>query len=324
MNPRWTGLGPEARPVINTNAHPWAIMPQNDKKNIYVKGTCDGLDGEGIWKYSMTDNEWSTHPRPNLKGYTKFILTTYRSNLACIGGMKRVPENGYVANSCIFMWNENNRSWNPDVIQIEDAENVPWYDASASSDGNNLFLAWQKENKIHIRFLYPDGQQAVWMNRDGPECKSADSHIEISIISNTIFLTQHSQFTPTVIHKASMEWIRSGIADPTHFGNMLWMEANWCKGDRRMYKHAASYISNLVVLGQKIVLLDPCERSALLFQLQWEGEPDRALAWIETEKQLDFDWQINTYPSMFGLSDGKVLVMGHSNILHGQICVFMR
>ena len=61
---------------------------------------------------------------------------------------------------------------------------------SASSVGSDLFLAWKKDNKVHI--FYYDGQQREWMRTEGPECKSSGSSIEISVINSTIFLIERN------------------------------------------------------------------------------------------------------------------------------------
>ena len=92
-----------------------------------------------------------------------------------------------------------------------------------------------------------------------------------------------------------------------------------------MRLHSPSYISNLTFLGQDIALLDPQHpQPAMLFRLQWDCEPDQALAWTEVENRLIFDWRSNTYPSIFCFSDGALLVLGHLNEVLGHISVLKR
>ena len=319
QKPRWNSLYfAAAVPVIDTNAHPWAVLLN---ENVYVKDTGDVLAGQRIWKYSITKNIWSMQSRPDLNGYKNYVLTTYRSQLACIGGYVQIAENEYTESKRIFTWNENDREWKDDiVIQIEGG-NVPWHDVSASSVGSDLFLAWQKDNKVNI--YYYDGQQREWIRKEGPESKASGSSIEISIINGTIFLTEHNDFTATVISKASVESICSGVPDPSHFGAIMWKEINWSRRDMRL--HLPSYISNLTFLGQDIVLLDPQHpQPAMLFRLPCDCESDQALAWTEVENRLIFDWRSNTYPSIFCLSDGALLVLGLLDGVHGHISVLKR
>ena len=233
----------------------------------------------------------------------------------------QIAENEYAESKRIFTWNESDREWKNDiVIQIEGG-NVPWHDVSALSVGSDLFLVWQKDNKVNI--YYYDGQQREWMRKEGPESRVSGSSIEISIFNSTIFLTEHNDFTATVISKASVESICSGVPDPSHFGGIMWKEINWSRRDKRL--QSPSYISNFTVLGQDIVLLYPQHsQPAMLFRLPWDREPDRALAWTEVENWLIFDWRANTYPSIFCLSDGALLVLGHLNGVLGHISVLKR
>ena len=71
----------------------------------------------------------------------------------------------------------------------------------------------------------------------------------------------------------------------------MWKEINWSRREMRL--HLPSYISNLTFLGQDIVLLDPQHpQPAMLFRIQWDCEPDQALAWTDVENRLIFDLEV--------------------------------
>ena len=208
QKPTWI-LGQDSRgrditcmPAINVNAHPWAVM-LND--SIYVKSTgTDSRSGEEIWQYSIKESTWSKHSRPGLFGFKDYILTVYRSHLTCIGGFVRSEDiEEHRDNKSVFAF--NGREWkSSDVQPIPENEKLPSSnELSASSDDTRLYLAWQTDDKVQI-LQY--SRQRKWEKRDGPECKSSGSRVEISVINNlkSIFLTEHNDGTQTVIHKASL------------------------------------------------------------------------------------------------------------------------
>ena len=62
------------------------------------------------------------------------------------------------------------------------------------------------------------------------DCKSNESHIEISILEGVIFLTEYSEHMSTVIYKTSVISFHSGVADlPEHFSSCMDLPSLECR-----------------------------------------------------------------------------------------------
>lgn len=309
LKPKWLDKNScelRKKPDINIRSpHPWAVM-LND--NVYIKDA-DYVRyiGERVWQYSVKENIWSPYSQPNLNGFTNFTLTTYQSQLACIGGSMLSDDGKLIASKHIFILNEDSE-WKDDIVPpIPENENVPFRDGvSASNDGIHLFLAWQEEKKTQI--LHYDGQ-GKWERKLGSDCKSNESHIEISIIEGVIFLTEYSEYMSTVIYKASVTSFHSGVADlPEHFGK-VWEEISWASG---LHTKPLRFFSNLIVCGEnRIVFLCPLisrkDTTAALFRLYVIND---SVYWNKVSC-LGIEWLPTTSPSIFSLSDGTLMVMGY-------------
>ena len=305
QNPTWI-LDPSGiKPVINTIAHPWAVL-LND--SVYVKDTSsDSRRGEGLWQYSIKENTWSQHSRPELFGFKKYTPTVYHSQLTCIGGFVRSEDiEEHTENKRIFAF-DGNKWKDDDVQQIPEDVNLPSYEEiSASSDDTRLYLAWQKDKKVQI-LQY--SRQRKWEKREGPDCKSSDSRIEISIFKKTIFLTEHNDKTPTVIHKASIpSYLSSSIP------GSMWTTIEWPVHLHAIKPH--SFFSNLTVNEGNIMLLTPFPSvprsncTAMLFSLDMTSASDHE-CW-NMVGYLPIPWKPDSHPAIFGLRNKTLLIVGNT------------
>ena len=320
QSPSWildqTGRGHDM-PTINTNTHPWAVLLHD---NVYVKDTGTGsLSGEEIWQYSIKDNTWSSHPRPELLGFKRYTLTVFDSRLTCLGGFRvvRCKNNieEYTDNKRVFAW--NGHEWkDDDVEQIPEDVKLPSSDneLSASSDDTRLYLAWQKDDKVQI---VQYSRERKWEKWEGPDCKSSGSRIEISVIKKTIFLTEHNDVVRTVIRKAAISSLSSSIV----LSRNIWTEITW---STRLHDIGASlsFFSNLIVSGENILLLAPVLRSssmAMLFNLSSDH------TYWNKVGCLQISWKLDSHPSIFDLGNETLLIVGNTgNPLRAspKVCVY--
>ena len=306
QNPSWepdqSGHGHgRIKPTISTTTHPWAVLLNG---NVYVKDTGtdlhsisqgkEYLPGEGIWQYSIEENMWSPHLQPEL--LTRYTLTVFESRLTCLGGF--MASKGMEYNRRVFSW--NGREWTDgDVEQIPEEVELPSSDSefSASSDDTHLYLALQKDTKVQI-LRY--SRQGKWEKWEGPDCESSGSRIEISVINKTIFLTEHNDVVRTVIRTASVSSLSSSSVPA---GHSIWTEF---RGP------GLSFFSNLTVSGGNILLLAPILRSgsdrAMLFK---NVSSDHAAYWDKVGS-LQISWELNSHPSIFGLGDETLLIIGRT------------
>ena len=303
-------------PAINVYAHPWAVM-LNDC--VYVKSTgADSRSGEEIWQYSIKESTWSKHSRPGLFGFKDYTLTIYYSHLTCIGGSVRYEDKEeHRDNKSVFAF--DGREWKSNYVQpIPEDEKLPSSnELSASSDDTRLYLAWQKDNKAQI-LQY--SRQRKWEKKEGPECKSSGSRIEISVLNRNIFLNEHNDKARTVISKTSITSLSSGVpADSS-----IWTRINWAAC--LQCDIPQSFFSNTTVNGRNIMLLAPLPSSsglATLFNLRIISD---SVYW-EKVGCLEIRWRFNTHPSIFGLRDETLLVMGGTGDplpTNPKVCVHKR
>jgi hypothetical protein len=306
------------KPNINTFAHPWAVL-LND--NVYVKDTQSRIDpraGDGIWQYSIKGNTWSPHPQPGLFGFKDYTLTVFHSQLVCIGGFESRPDDlhQYTPIRSVYSW--NGHEWKDgDVQQIPENVELPSInELSTSSDDTCLYLAWQKGDKVLI-YQYSGGR-GKWEERKGPYCKSSGSRIEISVFKETIFLTEHNDNARTVIHKASVSSLSSSSA-------LGWTEISWSS---RVRDEPHSFFSNLTFMGQKIMLLVPfpsSPRSAMLCVLETIKSSDHVY-WNKIGC-LQIPWKLDSHPSIFSLQNESLLIIGSSGDplrASAKVCVHKR
>ena len=328
QNPKWI-LGQDSRgrditcmPAINVYAHPWAVM-LNDC--VYVKSTgTDSRSGEEIWQYSIKENTWSKHSRPGLFGFKDYTLTVYHSHLMCIGGFVRCEDiEEHRVNKSVFAC--YGREWKCDDVQpIPEDEKLPSSnELSASSDDTRLYLAWQKDDKAQI-LQY--SRRRKWERKEGPDCESSGSRIEISVINNlkSIFLTEHNDGAQTVICKASLSsYLSSGVP-----GRSIWTKIQWATSLRDI--RPCSFFSNLIVSGGNIMLLAPIplprsRSTAVLFNLNINLTSDHV--YWDVVGYLQIYWKPDSHPSIFGLRNKTLLVMGGTGdpvTTNTKVCVFKR
>ncbi len=306
--------GHDIKPIINTFAHPWAVL-LND--NVYVKDTQSRIDpraGDGIWQYSIKGNTWSPHPQPGLFGFKDYTLTVFHSQLVCIGGFERPDDlHQYTRIRSVYSW--NGREWEDgDVQRIPENVELPSInELSASSDDACLYLAWQKGDKVLI-YQYSGGR-GKWEERKGPYCKSFGSRIEISVFNETIFLTEHNDNARTMTRKASVSSLSSSSA-------LGWTEISWSD---RLRDEPHSFFSNLTFMGEKIMLLVPfpsSPRSAMLGVLETIKSSR-----INKIGCLEIPWKLDSRPSIFSLQNESLLIIGSSaagDPLLAEVCVHKR
>ena len=175
----------------------------------------------------------------------EYILTSYRSLLVCIGG--------YIYNheSCKYM--KNNKvyaltrdGWRDNIVSpIQDSDEVPFGKVSASSEGEILIMAW--EESCMVKLMYFDGQQ--WKKAEGPQCRSSGVRINLIIHKGAVFLTAQRDAVHSTIYKAPVE---SALSDTYDYSRIVWNEVQGT-----LYSYGLSYLSNLTVLGERIVILHP-------------------------------------------------------------------
>ena len=320
-NPRWkldqSGRGYDIMPNITITTHPWAVL-LND--NVYVKDT-DSRSGEQIWQYSIKENTWSQHPQPDLFGFKEYTLAVFHSQLTCLGGFVRPKDiKEYTGNKRVFSW--NGREWKDnDVEQIPEEVELPSSnELSASKDDTHLYLAWQKDDKVQI-LQY--SRQKKWEKREGPDCKSSGSHIEISVIKKTIFLTEHNDGVRTTIRKASVSSLSSSSAPSRN----IWTDITWST------ESGLSFFSNLTVSGGNIMLLVSVLRSsseaAMLFNLEIASSGHaywNKVGCLQIVSDSD-SWKPDSHPSIFGLRNKTLLIVvstGSSLSASPKVCVYKR
>jgi hypothetical protein len=313
----------DIKPNINTSAHPWAVL-LNDK--VYVRDTQSRINsrtGDRIWQYSIKENTWSLHSRPELAsspgapifsmqplepfGFKEYTLAVFHSQLVCIGGFKkREDQEKYTRIRSVYSW--NGREWkDSDVQQIPEDVELPSSDEiSASSDDTRLYLAWQKDKKVQILHY---SRQRKWERKEGPDCKSSDSRIEISVLNETMFLTEHNDMVRTMIRKASVSSLFSSSAS----GHSIWTEINWAPGIYRRDIEPYQFFSNLTVTpGGNIMLLTPSpdrrsSSTAMLYNL--ENSKSSEHSYWETIGCLPIEWKPDSHPSIFGLHNETLLII---------------
>jgi hypothetical protein len=314
-------------------AHPWAVL-LNDK--VYVRDTQSRINsrtGDRIWQYSIKENTWSLHSRPELAsspgapifstqplepfGFKEYTLAVFHSQLVCIGGFRKCEDQEqYTRIRSVYSW--NGLEWKDgDVQQIpEDVELPSSNELSASSDDACLYLAWQKDEKVLI-FQYSGGRGKWEKIIEGPYCKSSGSCIEISVFNKTIFLTEHNDNARTVISKASVSSLSSCSAPG-------WTEISWSSRLQRDEPH--SFFSNLTVMEEKIMLLVPFPSSpgwAMLCVLETIKSSDHAY-WNKIGC-LQIPWKLDSRPSIFSLQNESLLIVGSSgDPLLANVCVHKR
>ena len=309
-------------PIITINTHPWAVL-LND--NVYVKdtlsGTADSRPGERIWQYSIKEKTWSQHLRPDLLGFKEYTLTVFHSQLICLGGLVRYEDKEkHAVNKRVFAW--NGREWKDgDVEQIPEEVELPSSnELSASSDNTRLYLAWQKDMKVQI-LQY--SRRKKWEKREGPDCKSSASRIEISVIKKNIFLTEHNDGVCTVIRKAS---VSSSLSSSSVPGHGIWTEITWptCLGEPGL-----SFFSNLTVSEGNIMLLARVLKSsseAMLFNLKIVSSDHAYWKKVGCLPISDSDsWKPDSHPSIFGLRNKTlIIVVSTGSPLHDspKVCVY--
>jgi hypothetical protein len=318
------GCGLDTKPSINVISHPWAVL-QND--NVYVKDTgIDSRTGEGIWQYSIKDNTWSPHPRPDLFGFKGYTLTVFDAQLTCFGGLvRREDKEEYTDNKSVFAWNGRTREWKDDIEQIPENVKLPSSDKlSASSDNTHLYLAWQEDRKVRI-LRY--SRRSKWERmEDGPDCESSGSRIEISVLKKTIFLTEHNDMVRTVIRKASVSSLSSSSVPA---GHNIWTEITWAGIGLRDICGPYSFLSNLTVMGGNIVLLAPLPRSsstAMLYNLETTESSDHSYWTMIGHLQIP-SWKPDSHLSIFSLHNKTLLIIGYTGDslrTSAKVCVHKR
>lgn len=166
-------------------------------------------------------------------------------------------------------------------------------------------MAWEENSKIKL--MYFDGQQ--WKKAEGPQCSSAGARINIIIFKRDIFLTAQYGAVRSSIYKSSVD---SALSDTTDCSRIVWHEVHGT-----LYSDRLSYISNLTVLGERIVMLDPqyqphgqaiTTRRMTLFATDHSEVSWEKLGELEV-KQIQ--WHTDTYLSIIGVSNRKLLVIGN-------------
>ena len=287
----------------------------------------DSRSGEGIWQYSIKENKWSPHLRPKLFGFKGYTLTVFHSRLTCLGGFERYEDiEEHTDNKRVFAW--NGHEWkDDDVEQIPEDVKLPSSDSelSASSDDTRLYLAWQRDDKVQI---VQYSRRRKWEKIEGPDCKSSGSHIEISVIKKTIFLTEHNDVVRTVIHKASVSSLSSSIIP----GHNIWTEITW---STRLcdIEPGLSFFSNLTVSGGNIMLLalflspsrSSSESMAILFNLEITSSDH--IYWNKIGCLHNIPWKLDSHPSIFGLRNKTLLIVGGTGnplSANPKVCVYKR
>jgi hypothetical protein len=311
--------GHDIKPIINTFAHPWAVL-LND--NVYVKDTQSRIDpraGDGIWQYSIKGNTWSPHPQPGLFGFKDYTLTVFHSQLVCIGGFERPDDlHQYTHIRSVYSW--NGREWKDGDVQpiSEDVELPSSDELSTSSDDTRLYLAWQKDKKVQI-FRY--SRQRKWdeIKDTPPDCESSGSRIEISVFNETIFLTEHNDMVRTVIRKASVSSLSYSGAP----GHSIWTEITWAGVCLRTFEPHS--FSNITVMGGTIMLLAKSNSAAMLYRLEITvSESSDRWKMIGC---LPIEWQPKSHLSIFGLHNEILLVIGNTEDslrTSAKVCVHKR
>ena len=286
---------------------------------VYVKGTrySSVSKGDEIWKYSLTEKCWSSLPTPSVSSLypslegehaemSMFILSRYKSHLVFIGGYvytQSSPGKYSDLNRKVFVLNDN--KWNSDIISPLPSNitfGSSFKDVSVSSNGSQLVLAWQRDGQ-NTELLFYDGKDKQWIKAQGPKSTSSHTRVSVFLDKEAIFVTKQGD-TISDVYSASVTAAVNGDADTRR---IVWRESYSIHSGRY------SNLSNITVLGNRLLMLDPCSNTILCFET---SDPARNL-WkklIELQlRELYIKFYGDVYLSIIGLSDRELLVMGYMN-----------
>ena len=299
------------------------MRPTNDpvllSDAVYVKGTRSSSVSkrDDIWKYSVSEKCWSSLPTPSVSSLypsllgehaemSMFILSSYKSHLVFIGGYVYTQSSVKCSdlNRKVFVLNDN--KWNSDIISPLPSNitfGSSFKDVSVSSNGSQLVLVWLNDHGQNIELLFYDGKDKQWKKAQGPKSTSSHTRVSVFLDKEAIFVTKQGGAISDV-YSASVTAVVNGDADTR--------TSVWRKSDS-IYSGRYSNLSNITVLGNRLVMLDPCSNTILCFE---RSDPARNL-WkklIELQlRELYIKFYSDVYLSIIGLSDRELLVMGYMN-----------
>ena len=301
---------------------------------VYVKGTrssCSSVSWDEIWKYSIAENRCSSLPTPlssrpdpqlppsNSPGEHEllyFVLSTYKSQLVCIGGYVYNRSSGRYSelNREVFVWTNN--EWHPNVISPLPSD-ITWEsfrDVSVSSNGSQLVLAWLNDNGQSIELLFYDDKDKQWKKAQGPKSTSSHTRVSTFLDKETIFVTKQGTIAVSEVYSASVE---AALCEVSDAHGDVWSKTCFPPGRGICFLSNVTAVSEIEALV--ILVVDP-EQPITLFVTEKIPSPD----WKEIRKIELPGWQDGTYLSIIGLSNRELLIMymcytGTLNMLKGDI-----
>ena len=163
--------------------------------------------------------------------------------------------------------------------------------------------------------FYDGGPQ--WKKAQGPRTQSSHTKISVFLDKETIFVTKQSGGGQSEVYSAS---VIAALSEDTDTRSSVW--STWSiyfKPQSEPYsKRGIGFLSNITTLGDHLMILDAHVQPIRLFRFVPQTDTSPCL-WEELDQLQLPDWRYNTYLSIVGLSDRKLLIiyMGRTDTVQG-------